>query len=105
MVVINKIQEGPQIVKSLLRNHYSITAGSDTVNGKGLSVSSLCEVLNKYMSLKMIFLSADASSISYDLRIIIDKNTSSKSAVAEQLKNQGIEAEVKWMKYYFLEFL
>jgi thiol-disulfide isomerase/thioredoxin len=105
LVIIQKIQEGPHIVKSLVRNAFSITLGSDTVNGKALSVTSLCESLNKYANMKMIFLSADASTISYDLRIIIDRNTSSKSAIAEQLTKQGIEAEVKWAKYYFLEFL
>lgn len=105
LVIIKKIQEGSHIVKSLLRNSYSISAGSDTINGKGLSITSLCESLNKYMKMRMIFLSADASTSSYDLQIVIDRNTSSKSAIAEQLSKQGIEAEVKWMLYYFLEFL
>jgi hypothetical protein len=105
LIIIKKIQEGSHIVKSLLRNSYSISAGSDTINGKGLSITSLCESLNKYMKMRMIFLSADASNSSYDLQIVIDRNTSSKSAIAEQLSKQGIEAEVKWMLYYFLEFL
>jgi hypothetical protein len=105
MVIIKKIQEGPHIVKSLLRNLYSTTFSGDTISGKGLSITTFCESLNKYANMKMIFLSADASTISYDLRIIIDRNTLSKSAIAEQLCKQGIEAEVKWMPYYFLEFL
>jgi hypothetical protein len=105
MVVIKKIQGGPHIVKSLLRSSYSITFSDDTVSGKGFSITTLCESLNKYANMKMIFLSADASTVSYDLRIIIDRNTWSRSAIVEQLSKQGIEAEVKWMPYYFLEFL
>jgi hypothetical protein len=105
IVIIKRIQEGPHIVKSLVRNSYSITAGGDTVQGKGLSITTLCESINKYANMKMIFLSADVSTTSYDLHIIIDQKASGKAAMAEQLRKQGIEAEVKWMKYYFLEFL
>jgi hypothetical protein len=105
IVIIKKIYEGSSISKSLLRNSYSITVGGDTLTGKGLSIISLCESLNKNANMKMIFLSADASTLSYDFRLIIDRNAGSKSAIAEQLTKQGIEAEVKWMKYYFLQFL
>ena len=81
IVVIKKIKEGPRIAKSVLRNYYSLRFEGDTVDGKGISITSFCESLNRSASMEMIFVPADKSTSSYDLHIIIDRSKQSRSAI------------------------
>lgn len=103
VIMLTKINEGENITKTKGYNTKSTVKG-DTLTLNNITIKNFSSALHDYFPLQ-VFVSKSLKTTTYDIRLVLKKNLIDKEKIIEELKQQGIDAQIEQANVPHLEFL